>query len=105
MVLNVNTFQIINQKDDFDDDFSNLERGRVWFDHPAIDSTTNIKLLLPQWGYTARTLLVERWLKCADCSSVKPTRLIKRKEHGQNGLRRHGDPGHGCLARPVKSHG
>ena len=29
-------------------------------------------------GYTARTLLVVRWQKCADCSGVKPTRVIKR---------------------------
>ena len=82
MVLNVNKFQNDLQNGAFDADFSILERGRVWYDHPAIDGTTDIKLLLPQWGYTARTLLVVRWQKCADCSSVKPTRVIQRKsEH------------------------
>ena len=44
-----------------------------------IDGTTDIKLLLPRWGYTAQTLLVVRWQKCTECNSVKPTRVIKRK--------------------------
>ena len=79
MVLSVNKFQNILQKGAFDADFSTPERGWVWYDHPALDGTTDIKLPLPRWGYTARTLLVVRGQKCAYCSSVKPTRVIKRK--------------------------
>ena len=101
MVLSVNKFQNILQKGACDAaGFLNLERGQVRYDHPAIDGTTDIKLLLPQWGYTAQTLLVVRWQKCADCSSDQ--------EHVPKVLMRHGDPGHclhGRLERRDKSHG
>ena len=56
---------------------SRARPGLVW--PPGVIGTTDIKLLLPQWGYTARTLFVVRWQKCADCNSVKPTRLIKSR--------------------------
>ena len=56
---------------------SRARPGLVW--PPGVIGTTDIKLLLPQWGYTARTLFVVRWQKCADCNSVKPTRVIKSR--------------------------
>ena len=82
-----------------------LKHGRVWYDHPAIYSTTDIKLLLPQWGCTARTLLVVRWQKHAHCSSVV-TRVIK----GNLGMHRKGWGGmdtmdNACIgAKSVRTH-
>ena len=73
MVLSVNKFQNILQKGVFDADFSTSSAA-------GFGMTTRRKMvLLPQRGYTARTLLVVRWQKCADYSSVKSTRVIKRK--------------------------
>ena len=47
------------------------KRGRIGYDHPVIGSTADTKLLLQQWGCTARTVLVlhVRWRKCANCST------------------------------------
>ena len=46
------------------------KRGRVGYDHPVIGSTADTKLLLQQWGCTARTLRIVRWRKRAHCSRV-----------------------------------
>ena len=70
MVLNVNLFQKDKQKCAFDADFSSSLEGLVWCDHPALDGTTDIKPLLPQWGCTAWTSLVVRLLRYAHSSRV-----------------------------------
>ena len=109
MVLSVNKFQNILQKGALDADFSTSSAA-------GFGMTTRQEMVQPisnfrfhSGVYTAQSLLVVRWQKCADCSSVKPNRVTKRnQEHVKKGLRRHRDPGHclhGSLERQDKSHG
>ena len=77
----------------------------MWYDHPAIYSTTDIKLLLPQWGCTARTLLVVRWQKHAHCSSVAYPGNQREPGHAPKGFSGMDTMDNACIgAKSVRTH-
>ena len=90
MVLNVNLFRKIKQKGAFDADFLSSSTAGCGMTTRRYIVQPISKLLLPQWGCTARTLLVVRWQKHAHCSSVAYPGNQREPGHAPKGFRRHG---------------